>query len=89
LAILRERSISESRRQAPITNSAVIGFRPGKLLAWAKEQLAASPAQLPDRIGEAFGVRVHPRSVERALARRRGRHSKGRGTARPPDAEGG
>src|SRR5271166_4440618 len=36
------------------------------------------PAQLPDRIQEAFGVRVHPRSVERALARRRERHSKSR-----------
>src|SRR6266704_380856 len=50
-----------------------------EILAWAEEQLAASPAlrpaQLPGRIEEAFGVRVHPRSVERALARRRG-HSK-------------
>ena len=36
------------------------------------------PAQLPDRIADAFGVRVHPRSVERALARRRERHSKSR-----------
>jgi len=52
-----------------------------EVLAWAEEQLAASPglrpAQLPDRIGDAFGVRVHPRSVERALARRR-EHSKSR-----------
>ncbi len=52
----------------------------GQILAWAEEQLAASPAlrpaQLPDRIEEAFGVRVHPRSVEKALARRRERHSK-------------
>src|SRR6266568_628332 len=51
-----------------------------EILAWAEEQLAASPAlrpaQLPGRIEEAFGVRVHPRSVERALARRRERHSK-------------
>ncbi|HEY0998029.1 MAG TPA: helix-turn-helix domain-containing protein [Streptosporangiaceae bacterium] len=64
-----------------------------EVLAWAEEQLAADPAlrpaQLPDRIEEAFGVRVHPRSVERALARRRERHSKSRGTARPRDAEGG
>ena len=64
-----------------------------EILAWAEEQLAADPglrpAQLPDRIEEAFGVRVHPRSVERALARRRERHSKSRGTARPRDAEGG
>ena len=64
-----------------------------EVLAWAEEQLAADPglrpAQLPGRIEEAFGVRVHPRSVEKALARRRERHSKSRGTARPPDAEGG
>ena len=58
-------------------------------LAWAEEQLVAGPAQLPGRIEEPFGVRVHPRSVERALARRRERHSKSRGTARPQDAEGG
>ena len=53
-----------------------------EILAWAEEQLAAGPglrpAQLPDRIADAFGVRVHPRSVERALARRRERHSKSR-----------
>ena len=51
-----------------------------EILAWAGEQLAAGPAlraaQLPDRIEETFGVRVHPRSVEKALARRRERHSK-------------
>ncbi len=62
-------------------------------LAWAVEQLVAGPArrpaQLPGRIEEPFGVRVHPRSVERALARRRERHSKSRATARPQDAEGG
>src|SRR5215831_14793910 len=54
----------------------------GQILAWAEGQLAGSPelrpAQLPDRIEEAFGVRVHPRSVEKALARRRERHSKSR-----------
>ena len=54
----------------------------GQILAWAEEQLAADPglrpAHLPDLIEEAFGVRVHPRSVERALARRRERHSKSR-----------
>ena len=53
-----------------------------EVLAWAEQQLAADPAlrpaQLPDRIEEAFGVRVHPRSAERALARRRERHSKSR-----------
>ena len=54
----------------------------GQILAWAEEQLAADPglrpAQLAGPIEEAFGVRVHPRSVERALARRRERHSKSR-----------
>ena len=53
-----------------------------EICAWAEEQLAADPglrpAGLPDRIADAFGVRVHPRSVERALARRRERHSKSR-----------
>ena len=64
-----------------------------EILAWAEDQLAAGPAlrpaQLPDRIEQAFGVRVHPRSVERALARRRERHFKSRRPARPRDAEGG
>ncbi len=53
-----------------------------QILAWAEEQLAAGPAlrpaQLAGLIEESFGVRVHPRSVERALARRRERHSKSR-----------
>ncbi|MFI5065887.1 MAG: helix-turn-helix domain-containing protein [Streptosporangiales bacterium] len=53
----------------------------GEILAWAEEQLAADPAlkagRLAGPIAEQFGVRVHPRSVERALARRRG-HSKSR-----------
>ena len=65
----------------------------GEILTWAEQQLAADPAlrpaQLVTPIADAFGVRVHPRSVERALARRRERHSKSRGTARPRDAEGG
>ena len=54
----------------------------GQILAWAEDQLAADPglrpAQLAGPIEESFGVRVHPRSVERALARRRERHSKSR-----------
>ena len=57
-----------------------------EILAWAEDQLAAGPAlrpalrpaQLPARIEQVFGVRVHPRTVERALARRRERHSKSR-----------
>jgi transposase len=54
----------------------------GQILTWAEQQLAASPglrpAQLVPLIEESFGVRVHPRSVEKALARRRERHSKSR-----------
>ena len=53
-----------------------------EICAWAGQQLAADPAlrpaQLAGPIEQAFGVRVHPRSVERALARRRERHSKSR-----------
>src|SRR5208282_17996 len=54
----------------------------GQILSWAEQQLAASPglrpAQLAPLIQESFGVRVHPRTVEKALARRRERHSKSR-----------
>jgi transposase len=54
----------------------------GQILAWAEQQLAADPglrpAQLAGPIEAAFGVRVHPRTVERALARRRERHPKSR-----------
>ena len=53
-----------------------------EILTWAEDRLAADPglrpAQLASPIEQAFGVRAHPRSVERALARRRGRHSKSR-----------
>ncbi|MGO8891999.1 MAG: helix-turn-helix domain-containing protein [Streptosporangiaceae bacterium] len=53
-----------------------------QILTWAEQQLAGDPAlrpaQLAGPIEESFGVRVHPRSVERALARRRERHSKSR-----------
>jgi transposase len=53
-----------------------------EICAWAEEQLAASPqlrpAQLAGPVEERFGVRVHPRSIERALARYRERHSKSR-----------
>ena len=53
-----------------------------QILTWAEQQLAADPglrpAQLAGPIADAFGVRVHPRSVERALARRRDGHPKSR-----------
>jgi transposase len=53
----------------------------GQILIWAEQQLAGDtalkPAALAGPIAEAFGVRVHPRSIERALARRR-EHSKSR-----------
>ena len=52
-----------------------------QVLDWAEQQLAADPALRPaglaGPIAEEFGVRVHPRSIERALARRR-EHSKNR-----------
>ncbi len=54
----------------------------GQILTWAEQQLAADPAlrpaQLVPLIQESFGVRVHPRTIEKALARRRERHSKSR-----------
>jgi len=53
----------------------------GQILAWVEERLAADPALKPaglaGPIAEEFGVRVHPRSIERALARWR-EHSKSR-----------
>jgi transposase len=53
-----------------------------EILDWAEDRLAADPAlrpgQLAGPIEQAFGVRAHPRSVERALARRRERHFKSR-----------
>jgi transposase len=48
-----------------------------QICAWAEERLAADPAlrpaQLAGPIEESFGVRAHPRSIERALARYRER----------------
>jgi transposase len=48
-----------------------------EVCAFAEEQLAADPGLRPKDltgpIADAFGVRVHPRSIERALARRRQR----------------
>lgn len=45
----------------------------GEVVAFARERLEAEPslrsAELAELIAERFGVRVHPRSVERALAR--------------------
>jgi transposase len=64
--------------------AALVPQRPGprrahklteEVVAFAEEKLAADPAlrsrDLVEAIHEAFGVVVHPRSVERALARRR------------------
>ena len=52
----------------------------GEVCAFAEDALAADPGLRPTdlcgAIERAFGVRVHARSVERALARRRGRRSK-------------
>src|SRR6266536_6361662 len=62
--------------------AALVPARPGprrahkltdEIVAFAAAALAADPAlraaDLADAIAERFGVRVHPRSVERALAR--------------------
>jgi transposase len=53
-----------------------------QILTWAEQQLAADPAlrpaQLAGPIEESFGVRAHPRSIERALARYRERHPQSR-----------
>jgi transposase len=52
-----------------------------EICAWCEERLAADPALRPaalvDPIEEEFGKRVHPRTIERAVARRR-EHSKSR-----------
>lgn len=52
------------------------------ILTWAQQRLAADPdlrpAGLVDPIAVEFGVRVHPRSVERALARSPREHPKSR-----------
>jgi transposase len=53
-----------------------------EICAWAQERLAADPglqaAGLAGPVEETFGVRVHPRTIERGLARYRERHSKSR-----------
>lgn len=53
-----------------------------EICAWAEERLAADPGLRPGKLAgpvEAeFGVRAHPRSIERALARYRERRSKSR-----------
>jgi len=62
--------------------AALVPARPGprrahklteEVVAFAREQREAEPsmrsAELADAIEERFGIRVHPRSVERALAR--------------------
>ena len=53
-----------------------------EICAWAEQRLAADPAlrpvQLAGPVEDEFGVRAHPRSIERALARYRERHSKSR-----------
>jgi transposase len=53
-----------------------------QILVWVEERLAADPALkaagLVEPIAEEFGVRAHPRSIERALARHRREYSKSR-----------
>jgi transposase len=53
-----------------------------EVCAFADRQLTSDPelrpADLVEPIEQRFGVRVHPRSIERALARYREQHSKSR-----------
>lgn len=53
-----------------------------EVCAFAEQRLTADPslrpADLVEPIEQRFGVRVHPRSIERALARYREHHSKSR-----------
>ena len=60
------RAASSPRRSAP-----------GPRSSWPPTRRCARRSW-PARIEEAFGVRAHPRSIERALARCRERHSKSR-----------
>jgi len=57
-----------------------------EVCVFAEAQLAADatlrPAHLVAPIAERFGMRVHPRSIERALARHRDQQSKSRGVIR-------
>jgi len=70
--------------------AALVPGRPGpkggrkltaEVIAWIGEQKAADPrlraARLAALVEEQFGVRVHPRSVQRVLARRDGSKSAG------------
>ena len=54
----------------------------GEVVAFIEARLAADaslkPRELVDAIEEQFGIRVHPRSIERALARGRNPKSGGR-----------
>jgi transposase len=52
-------------RQGHKLNADVVAF----LLQARNADPAIRPAALADRVAERFGVRVHPRSIERALAR--------------------
>ena len=53
-----------------------------QILAWAEDRLLAEPglrpASLVEAINERFGVRAHPRSIERAVTRYREQRSKSR-----------
>ena len=70
--------------------AALVPARPGprrahkltsEVVAFARQLRDASPslrgAQLAEAIEERFGIRVHPRSVERAMARAAGPKSSG------------
>jgi len=54
----------------------------GEVVAFARERLEADPSLRPrdlvDTLAERFGIQVHPRSIERALAREGQQPEKGR-----------
>jgi len=76
------------KSQAAFEGSGLVGLLPGKrgprgahklteeVMKFVSEQLASDPSVKPEelarRIREGPGVKVHPRSIARALARKRG-----------------
>lgn len=76
------------KSQADFEGSGLVGLLPGKrgphgahklteeVMQFVREQLASDPSLKPEelarRIRSGPGVKVHPRSIERALARKRG-----------------
>jgi transposase len=66
------------RRPGPRGGHKLTGQVMERVAAWMDEQPGLRSQELADRIVREFGVRVHRRSVERALARRRAAGPKSR-----------